>query len=84
MSSKEKLYVASKMQSYDELDEDSLILIFPHIYFTIENIEEFIIEKIKNHSSLQISANLLQLLDKLALVNLKKIWNECYNDLCKR
>ncbi|VDM34885.1 unnamed protein product [Hydatigera taeniaeformis] len=70
----EKLFIASKMQSYEDLDEQSLIAIFPHMYFTIENVECFVAEKFKDPAALITAVELLQFLDSLATVDIRKIW----------
>ncbi|KAL5960543.1 Integrator complex subunit 2 [Taenia solium] len=78
------LFVASKTQSYDDLDEASLIAIFPHIYFTIENVDRFIVEKIKDASALLTVVELLQLLDSLAILDIKKAWEASLVDNMKK
>lgn len=78
------LFVASRTQTYDDLDEASLIAIFPHIYFTIENVDRFIVEKIKDASTLLTVVELLQLLDSLAILDIKKVWKASLVDTMKK
>lgn len=78
------IFVHSKNQSYDSLDENSLIIIFPRLYFTTENPEDIIIKRLKNSPSLVQAFDLLNLADELAFIDFSCIWNDVSADITKK
>lgn len=80
----DRIFFASKTQSYDDLDELSLIAIFPHVYFTVENLDLFIVEKFKDPSALTTVVELLHFLDSLAIIDIKKVWEATLVDNMKK
>nr|CDS31860.1 integrator complex subunit 2 [Hymenolepis microstoma] len=82
--SKTELFHLSKAQSYDALDETAVLTIFPRLYLTTENPDDFISKRLKDSNSLIQAVDLLNLADELAFIDFSKVWNEALSSLSKR
>lgn len=82
--SKTELFFLSKAQSYDNLDEIALLTIFPRLYLTTENADDFVSERLKDSTSLIQAVDLLNLADELAFIDFSKVWGETLASLSKK
>ncbi|VDN96314.1 unnamed protein product [Rodentolepis nana] len=82
--SKTELFHLSQSQSYDCLDEISVLTIFPRLYLTTENFDAFISKRLKHSNSLIKAIDLLNLADELAFIDFSREWNEALFSLSKR
>ncbi len=69
-------YLAAKSQQYAKLDESSIIAVLPRIYFTVENVDDFLLSHLQDESNLAIAVEMLQLLDEFASLDLQRLWRE--------
>ncbi|VDL16946.1 unnamed protein product [Hymenolepis diminuta] len=82
--SKTELFFLSKAQSYDNLDEIALLTIFPRLYLTTENADDFISKRLRDSTSLIQAVDLLSLADELAFIDFSKVWGETLASLSKK
>lgn len=78
------IFMHSKAHSYEDLDEESLIKIFPRIYLTSENIEDFVFTRFRQSHFIAQAVELLNLADDLALVDFSRVWNEAVMSQSKK
>lgn len=78
------IFVAARSQAYMNLNESAIIKIVPHIYFTVENVEDFLVEKLQDHNNLNLAMNLVQILDEFACIDLSQLWYDSVAEIKDR
>ncbi|VUZ46739.1 unnamed protein product, partial [Hymenolepis diminuta] len=62
----------------------ALLTIFPRLYLTTENADDFISKRLRDSTSLIQAVDLLSLADELAFIDFSKVWGETLASLSKK